>query len=124
MAQLSRGHFHGKFMRGGELLHVRRVGDEAQAKLPRDSFHEAKISGGGPSAQLMIEVSHDQTPAMSECQLVQNVEQHHRIHAAGNGHEHLGAILQQVMARDIFLHEADKLLHGGICISAELVVRA
>ena len=67
--------------------HTRATGDEWQAQFFGGAPDQPFIGITAAAAELVIEVGDGEPPAMGSGQTGKQVQQNHRIQAAGNGHE-------------------------------------
>ena len=114
--QFPRRHFQGQLRFRGERLHVRASGEDPQLHRGGGFADEPFIRVAGASAQPVVEMRDRNSPPVPWSEQMENVQQNHRIHAAGNGDKDFLPGREQPAALDFAFDALEKLAHAPILL--------
>ena len=114
--QFPRGHFQRQLRFRGKRLHVRAFSKGWQLQRGGSFADKAFIGVTGAPAQPVIEVRNGNPPVMFLGEHVENTQQNHRIHAAGNGDEDFLAAQKQAAALNLVFDALKELAHAFILL--------
>ena len=98
----------------GKGIHIRAAGEKNHPQLFRRLPDEFFIRVTGAAAQLVVEMRDEDFPVILRSERIQRMQQHHRIHAAGNGDENFFAARKQLPFFDGNFHALEKFAHAEI----------
>ena len=79
--------------------------------MRRGRAHQPLVALAGRPAQPVVEVRHRQVPVELGCEATEQVQQDHRVQAAGNRDEDVLPGAQQLPGLDIFAEHNDQVVH-------------
>ena len=100
VAQFARGHFDGQFRLFSEVPHIGAFNHHGRSHGRGGPAYQAFVRIAAASAEPVIEMGDGQFPALARRERVQHMQQDHRVHAAGDGHQDTLAACEQAMFAD------------------------
>ena len=98
-------------LRLGQLAHVRRLDHYRQLQPLRRAANQPLVGVAAPPTKPVIEMRHRQSPLMLPRQLMQHMQQHHRIRPAGNRHQDSLPRLEEPAGEDVLLDVVQQFAH-------------
>jgi hypothetical protein len=123
MARFARGHFEREFTRPGETFHISASADDRKTEFPGGASHELFIGITAAAAQLVIEMGDGDLPFIFFGKLVKDVEQNHRVHAAGDGNENFLAAAKKSAGTDGLVDLLGQIAHASMLMNRETGAR-
>ena len=99
------------FCCAGQRAHIRPLDHHRQPQSFRRAPDQALVGVAAPATQPMIQMRHRQLPAMLPRQFMQHVQQHHRIHPAGNRHQDALPRAKEPAGADALLNVVQQFTH-------------
>jgi hypothetical protein len=75
--------------------------------------HKLLVRQAAASPQLVIQMKYRQPPTLSRRQIMQHVQEHHRVHASGNRDEDAVPLPEEFPLSNVSLDLLDQLAHAG-----------